>query len=214
MIPSPHSAPLAALLQRVREEYREMPGLALTKPQATRLFGVAPSVCAAVLKALVMENFLSRTREGVFIRVVASIGLVAGLAAVLSAQAPPSNGKVDPNGVNSIRVQVIGCVTGDADAGRYILTGAFLSGDDTPPTVGTAGKLGSGKDLAFENSPSYDVVGARLKAHMGHKVEIIGITSDAKLNNRDALSSTIGASTHEKTTLTVDSVTMLAAKCR
>jgi hypothetical protein len=68
MITSPHSSPLAGLLQRVRDEYREMPELKLTKPQAMRLFGVAPSVCAAVLRALVMENFLSRTGEGQFVR--------------------------------------------------------------------------------------------------------------------------------------------------
>src|SRR4029453_5620349 len=52
MITFPRSAPLATLLQRVREQYREIPGLKLTKPQATRLFGVAPSVCAAMLRAL------------------------------------------------------------------------------------------------------------------------------------------------------------------
>lgn len=62
------SAPLVTLLQRVREQYRDMPGLALTKPQAMRLFGVAPSVCAAMLRALVMENFLSRREEGLFVR--------------------------------------------------------------------------------------------------------------------------------------------------
>jgi hypothetical protein len=45
-----------------------MPGLNLTKSEATRFFGVAPSVCAAMLRALVMENFLSRTGEGVFVR--------------------------------------------------------------------------------------------------------------------------------------------------
>jgi hypothetical protein len=67
MIPSSRSAP-AALLQRVREQYREMPELKLTKPQATRLFGVAPSVCDTVLSALVMENFLSRTADGMFVR--------------------------------------------------------------------------------------------------------------------------------------------------
>ena len=68
MITSPRSAPLAALLQRARKQYREMPELKLTKPQATRLFGVAPSVCAAVLRALVMEDFLSRTGDGLFVR--------------------------------------------------------------------------------------------------------------------------------------------------
>ena len=145
---------------------------------------------------------------------VASFGLVAGLAAALSAQAPPLNGKVDQKAVQSIRVKVIGCVESDAEPGRYILTGAFVSGDDIPPAVGTAGKTGSGKDLSFENSLSYDLIGGRLKAHVGHEVEIIGITSDARLNNRDALSSVIGSSKHEKTTLTVDSMKMLAAKCR
>jgi hypothetical protein len=145
---------------------------------------------------------------------VAAFGLVAGLAATLSAQAPSSHGKVDQKAVQSIRVKVIGCVAGDAKVGRYILTGAFLSGDDTPSTVGTAGKRDSGKDLSFENSRSYDLIGGRLKAHVGHEVEIIGITSDARLNNREARSSAIGSSKHEKTTLTVDSVEMLAAKCR
>jgi hypothetical protein len=64
----PHAPPLAALLRQVRKEYRETPGLTLTKPQAMRLFGVAPSVCAAMLRALVMENFLSRAGDGQFVR--------------------------------------------------------------------------------------------------------------------------------------------------
>ena len=145
---------------------------------------------------------------------VASFGLVAGLATVLSAQAPSKNGAVDQKAVQSIRVKVIGCVADDAKTGGYSLTGAVLSGDDIPPAVGTAGKIGSGKDLSFENSPSYGLIGGRLKTHVGHEVEIIGITSDAKLNNTDALSSAVGSSKHQRTTLTVESVKMLAAKCR
>ena len=85
---------------------------------------------------------------------------------MLSAQAPSPSGKVTQKTIESIRVKVIGCVEGDAKAGRYILTGAFLSGDDVPPTVGTVGKRGSGKDLSFENSLSYDLIGGRLKAHL------------------------------------------------
>jgi len=68
MLAYPPHAPLAALLRQVRKEYRETPGLTLTKPQAMRLFGVAPSVCAAMLRALVMENFLSRAGDGLFVR--------------------------------------------------------------------------------------------------------------------------------------------------
>jgi hypothetical protein len=74
---------------------------------------------------------------------VASFGLVACLAVALSAQAPSSNGKVDQKAVQSIRVKVIGCVAGDAEAGRYILTGAFLSGDDVPSTVGNRWRDGN-----------------------------------------------------------------------
>jgi len=143
---------------------------------------------------------------------VASLSLVAGLVAVLSAQS--SNGKEDQKAVQSVRVKVIGCVSADGDAGRYILTDAFLSGDDTPPTIGTAGKIGSGKDLSFENSLSYGLVGGGLKAHVGHEVEIIGITTDAKLNHTAALSSAVGASQHQRRTLTAESVKMLAAECR
>ena len=147
---------------------------------------------------------------------VASFGFVAGLTAITSAQAPapPSNGQVDQKAVQSVRVKVIGCVAGNTATGRYVLTGAFLTGDDTRPTVGTSGKMGSGKDLSFENSFSYDLIGGRLKAHSGHEVEIIGITSDAKLNTRDARSSAVGSSKHERATLTVESMKMVAAKCR
>jgi hypothetical protein len=145
---------------------------------------------------------------------VASFGLVAGLAATLSAQAPSSNGKVDQKAIQSIRVKVTGCVASGSDASHYRLTNAVLSGDDIPSTTGTGGKAGSGKDVSFENSPSYDLIGSDLKVHVGHRVEVIGITSDTKLNNSDSFSSAIGSSTHEKATLTVSSVKMLAATCR
>jgi hypothetical protein len=68
MSASPHLAPPAELLHRVREEYRELPNLRLTPSQATRLFGVGPAVCAALLEALVNEHFLSRTGDGLFVR--------------------------------------------------------------------------------------------------------------------------------------------------
>ena len=64
----PHSDTLAELLQRIREEYREMPNLRLTPSQATRLFGLEPSICATMLDALVNEHFLSRTADGLFVR--------------------------------------------------------------------------------------------------------------------------------------------------
>jgi hypothetical protein len=144
---------------------------------------------------------------------VASFGLVAGLAAALLAQAPSPSGKADQKTIQSIRVTVIGCVVGGREAGHYRLTNAVLSGDDIPSTAGTAGKAGSGKDVSFENSPSFDLIGGRVKGHVGHKVEVVGITSDTKLNDSDSFNSAIGSSTHEKATLTVTTVKMIAATC-
>jgi hypothetical protein len=144
---------------------------------------------------------------------VAPFALVAGVVAALSAQGTSSNRDVNQKTIQSIRVKVIGCVAGGREAGQYRLTGAVLSGDDIPSTAGTAGTAGSGQDVSFEISPSFDLIGDRLKAHVGHKVEVIGITSDSKLNNRDSRNSAIGSSTHETATLTVSSVKMMAAKC-
>jgi hypothetical protein len=43
---------------RVRGEYREMPGLRLTVPQAARLFNLEPAQCARLLDALVTNGEL------------------------------------------------------------------------------------------------------------------------------------------------------------
>jgi hypothetical protein len=144
---------------------------------------------------------------------VASFGLVAGVAAALSAQAPSSNGKLDQKTIQSIKVKVIGCVARGREAGHFLLTHASLSGDDVPSTTGTVGKVGSGRDVSFENSPSFDLIGGELKAHLGHKVEVIGITSDTKLNHSESFRTAIGSSTHEQATLTVNAVKMMAATC-
>ena len=60
--------PLADLLERVRAECRDMPGLQLTPSRAIRLFDVEPSVCASMLEVLVKECFLFRTRDGMFMQ--------------------------------------------------------------------------------------------------------------------------------------------------
>jgi hypothetical protein len=52
------------LLNRVRAEYREMPGLCLTFPQAQRLWSLDPGTCSAVLGILVEEGYLRESRAG------------------------------------------------------------------------------------------------------------------------------------------------------
>jgi hypothetical protein len=56
--------PHHAVLQRIRAEYREMPGLRLTQDQAGRLCGVEHALCRMVLDALVVEKFLCITSDG------------------------------------------------------------------------------------------------------------------------------------------------------
>ena len=44
--------------ERVRGEYREMPGLRLTVAQAARLFNLEPAQCGQVLDTLVVKGAL------------------------------------------------------------------------------------------------------------------------------------------------------------
>jgi hypothetical protein len=61
------------VLQRIQGEYVEMPGLRLTAAQAQRLWGLERDVCEALLAALVDARFLSRTRDGAFIRLEGAV---------------------------------------------------------------------------------------------------------------------------------------------
>jgi hypothetical protein len=56
------------LLNRARQEYVEMPGLVLTIRQASRLWNLDAGVCHALLSTLLREEFLSRTRDGAYLR--------------------------------------------------------------------------------------------------------------------------------------------------
>ena len=56
--------PPEALFDRIRGEYREMPGLRLTLDQACRLWHVDRLTCQALLDQLVREDFLRRTPTG------------------------------------------------------------------------------------------------------------------------------------------------------
>jgi hypothetical protein len=57
------------ILRRVQDEFREMPGLRITEPQARRLWGLDAVSCSALLDALIEAEFLFRTRDGAFMRV-------------------------------------------------------------------------------------------------------------------------------------------------
>ena len=56
------------LLQRLRAEYLEMPGLRLTVEQVQRLCGIEKRVCQSILDALVEAGFLYANGEGMYAR--------------------------------------------------------------------------------------------------------------------------------------------------
>jgi hypothetical protein len=60
---------LEHVVRRVREEFREMPGLRLTPAQATRLWGLEIDMCRHVIDTLVATAFLRWTHTGAVARV-------------------------------------------------------------------------------------------------------------------------------------------------
>jgi len=56
------------LLQRIKGEYLEMPGLALTLQQAQRLWALDRQTCETALCGLVQSGFLITTNAGAFVQ--------------------------------------------------------------------------------------------------------------------------------------------------
>lgn len=60
-------AGIASSLHRICAEYREMPGLSLTRRQMERLFGFESDLCEALIEALVDARILRKTASGCYI---------------------------------------------------------------------------------------------------------------------------------------------------
>ena len=57
-----------SLLDRLRAEYREMPGMRLTRAQVQRLCGIEAATCQQMLDALVATKFLCVNAAGAYAR--------------------------------------------------------------------------------------------------------------------------------------------------
>jgi hypothetical protein len=56
----------AAVVRRIAAEFREMPGLLLSVPQASRLLGLDERACQRILEGLEDEGLLRRRPGGLF----------------------------------------------------------------------------------------------------------------------------------------------------
>ena len=63
-----NTSPHLQILERIRAEYLEMPGMRLKVEQVQRLFGVDASACRAVLDSLVECRFLYANPDGTYVR--------------------------------------------------------------------------------------------------------------------------------------------------
>jgi hypothetical protein len=62
--PTPYGTSFVHLIEIVRGEYLEMPGLRLTKKQAQRLWAIDEATCDVLLSTLEGLSFLRRSRDG------------------------------------------------------------------------------------------------------------------------------------------------------
>ena len=62
------TSPDGQVLERIRAEYREMPGMNLKLEEVQRLCGIERSLCQAVLDALVEARFLRVRSDGCYVR--------------------------------------------------------------------------------------------------------------------------------------------------
>ncbi len=67
VVDRPAERDIHGLMRRIQSEYREMPGLRLTLPQAQRLWGLDRLKCEEVLRNLTHSNVLVRTSDGAFV---------------------------------------------------------------------------------------------------------------------------------------------------
>jgi hypothetical protein len=59
---------ITSLLHRIRSEFIEMPGMRLTSAQAARLWGMEPHTSERILAGLALAGFLSKNKEGAYLR--------------------------------------------------------------------------------------------------------------------------------------------------
>ena len=76
------------VLERIRAEYLEMPGMKLRIEQVQRLCGIEQTMCKLVLDALVKANFLCVKSDGTYVRLTEGNSRLARPAKALRRSTP------------------------------------------------------------------------------------------------------------------------------
>ena len=63
------NAAVASWIHRIEAEYREMPGLSLTRPQIQRMWGLSGDVCDVLLATLQARQVLRLNKRGGYVAI-------------------------------------------------------------------------------------------------------------------------------------------------
>src|SRR5204863_9779357 len=69
IFPMTYNASTDPLIERLKAEFLEMPGLKLTEAQAQRMWSLDATLCSSLLETLVNTSILFRTRDSASIRI-------------------------------------------------------------------------------------------------------------------------------------------------
>ncbi len=145
-------------------------------------------------------------------RILTAMAMVMCIGGVAAAQSGTmAKGQMEKGMMKSGAMTVTGCVAAGRGSGHYMLTNAMM-----------AGMMEKDKMSASDHMMSYELMGGDVKAHMGHKVEIMGTMSKADMAMMHKMEKSTPekdkmAGMHDKNMkamkLKVTSVKMLAASC-
>jgi hypothetical protein len=127
------------------------------------------------------------------------------LVSIVSAQqATPKSREKSPDAVT-----IKGCVT--ESTGRYMLTQALLVKPDPTPVASAAAEPAQ---KAPADDQTYELIGAQVNAHAGHRVEIAGTMPSAGSSGNAPASADPSRTAHPIAgTVTVKTVKMISATC-
>jgi hypothetical protein len=139
--------------------------------------------------------------------IAATVTATVSLATVLAAQQPStSRAKAGES------VTITGCVA--ETTGHYMLTQAMLVKPAPVRTPVAAGATGTTAQKPRADDQTYELIGAQVKAHAGHRVQVTGTMPSAGSDGNAPASADPARTAHPIAgTVTVKSLKMLSKTC-
>jgi hypothetical protein len=143
-------------------------------------------------------------RNLILILTATATAVACFLGVVSAQQSTPKSSKKSADAVT-----IKGCVA--ESMGRYMLTQALLVKPEPTPVVSAAAEPAQ---KARADDQTYELIGAQVKAHAGHRVEIVGTMPPGGSSGNAPASADPSRTAHPIAgTVTVKTVTMISSTC-